>query len=337
MPLYNTSAPLPQIPTASYHVGSGEWSGTRTLIIAISCISITVLLAVGWKVYATFLRGRAEPDLTGSGAAARSVGVPSDLFSKLKLTSFRALTPSTVAAEEESSSLTCSVCLSDYCAGDSIRELPCGHKYHRGCIELWLATHTTCPLCCDDVLRRIRGVPRLPRYCISTIPACAVTVGHHDSGSSTLSDPHDHEDSILSGSTHSHSGSDHSQASHQLFSRGQLSAGGTAPTSALSTANDDSCVVHIPALPDATPDVEHVSSLPGQVGTPAHNTQSTCMHDDEEVVLASSSAICLPQCCRLPVSVDGDGCSTSEGEAPQQQGSVQAVMIRGSGDLEDGC
>ncbi|XP_024031612.1 RING-H2 finger protein ATL7-like [Morus notabilis] len=42
----------------------------------------------------------------------------------------------------------CSVCLGDYEADDRLQQIPaCGHTFHIDCIDHWLATHTTCPLC----------------------------------------------------------------------------------------------------------------------------------------------------------------------------------------------
>lgn len=40
------------------------------------------------------------------------------------------------------------MCLGDYEAEDRLQQVPaCGHTFHMGCIDHWLATHTTCPLC----------------------------------------------------------------------------------------------------------------------------------------------------------------------------------------------
>ena len=42
----------------------------------------------------------------------------------------------------------CSVCLGDYQADDKLQQIPaCGHTFHMDCIDLWLTSHTTCPLC----------------------------------------------------------------------------------------------------------------------------------------------------------------------------------------------
>ncbi|KAI5076995.1 hypothetical protein GOP47_0009060 [Adiantum capillus-veneris] len=43
---------------------------------------------------------------------------------------------------------TCAVCLSEYQEGELLKRLPaCGHLFHKGCIDMWLFSHSTCPLC----------------------------------------------------------------------------------------------------------------------------------------------------------------------------------------------
>lgn len=42
----------------------------------------------------------------------------------------------------------CSVCLSDYQPDERLQRIPpCGHTFHINCIDHWLSTNTTCPLC----------------------------------------------------------------------------------------------------------------------------------------------------------------------------------------------
>mmetsp|Transcript_24403 Transcript_24403/g.79493 ORF Transcript_24403/g.79493 Transcript_24403/m.79493 type:complete len:182 (-) Transcript_24403:8-553(-) len=51
----------------------------------------------------------------------------------------------------------CAVCLEDFSAGEMLRELPCGHQFHKACIDVWLLSASTsdgyqcriaaCPLC----------------------------------------------------------------------------------------------------------------------------------------------------------------------------------------------
>jgi hypothetical protein len=53
--------------------------------------------------------------------------------------------------EQIETSECCSVCLSDFETLAPIRELPCKHIFHDGCITKWLARSTKCPMCTQDV------------------------------------------------------------------------------------------------------------------------------------------------------------------------------------------
>lgn len=46
----------------------------------------------------------------------------------------------------------CSVCISDYVAGNKLRQLPCQHEFHIHCIDRWLSENCTCPVCRRPVL-----------------------------------------------------------------------------------------------------------------------------------------------------------------------------------------
>ncbi|TVU08712.1 hypothetical protein EJB05_42124, partial [Eragrostis curvula] len=42
----------------------------------------------------------------------------------------------------------CAVCLEDVRAGEMVRQLPaCGHLFHVCCVDAWLRSHRTCPIC----------------------------------------------------------------------------------------------------------------------------------------------------------------------------------------------
>jgi hypothetical protein len=52
------------------------------------------------------------------------------------------------AAAAASSSVVCSVCLEDVRGGEMVRQVPaCRHIFHVGCIDMWLHSHGTCPMC----------------------------------------------------------------------------------------------------------------------------------------------------------------------------------------------
>ena len=50
-----------------------------------------------------------------------------------------------------SSQLQCAICISEFNEGEEVRNLPCGHMFHIGCIDEWLGLNVTCPLCKQDV------------------------------------------------------------------------------------------------------------------------------------------------------------------------------------------
>ncbi|RWW90555.1 hypothetical protein BHE74_00000362 [Ensete ventricosum] len=51
-------------------------------------------------------------------------------------------------SKEEGSAAECAVCLGAAEEGEMVRLLPdCKHLFHVGCIDMWLASHMTCPVC----------------------------------------------------------------------------------------------------------------------------------------------------------------------------------------------
>ncbi|XP_062199366.1 RING-H2 finger protein ATL46-like [Phragmites australis] len=50
--------------------------------------------------------------------------------------------------EKAAGPFDCAVCLSEFADGDRLRLLPvCGHAFHVKCIDVWLRSSATCPLC----------------------------------------------------------------------------------------------------------------------------------------------------------------------------------------------
>ncbi|KAL2332990.1 hypothetical protein Fmac_014203 [Flemingia macrophylla] len=53
-----------------------------------------------------------------------------------------------VQEEEEDDELECVICLSSFEGGEVGRCLPkCGHGFHVECIDMWLSSHSNCPIC----------------------------------------------------------------------------------------------------------------------------------------------------------------------------------------------
>ncbi|KAF5794861.1 putative transcription factor C2H2 family [Helianthus annuus] len=55
-----------------------------------------------------------------------------------------------VAGSEEDEHV-CAVCLSEFEEGEELRTLPkCMHSFHVPCIDMWLCSHRSCPICRVD-------------------------------------------------------------------------------------------------------------------------------------------------------------------------------------------
>ncbi|MCO5549863.1 hypothetical protein L7F22_003337 [Adiantum nelumboides] len=62
--------------------------------------------------------------------------------------------------DEEGKQMTkeCAVCLCEFESGEMLRLLPaCDHLFHKDCIDMWLFSNTTCPLCRLSLLKPKKG------------------------------------------------------------------------------------------------------------------------------------------------------------------------------------
>jgi hypothetical protein len=48
---------------------------------------------------------------------------------------------------ESSETRECVICVEDLALGDQVRTLPCGHVYHKECVDTWLRSSRLCCLC----------------------------------------------------------------------------------------------------------------------------------------------------------------------------------------------
>ncbi|XP_022038689.1 RING-H2 finger protein ATL58 isoform X2 [Helianthus annuus] len=105
-----------------------------------------------------------EPPSSASNAlSAVELGVKKELREMLPVVVFK-----------ESFSVTdtiCSVCLGDYQAEDRLQQIPaCKHAFHVECIDNWLSTHTTCPLCRLSLLASSPTEPQPTNDTVTTHP-----------------------------------------------------------------------------------------------------------------------------------------------------------------------
>lgn len=61
--------------------------------------------------------------------------------------------PTVIYGNEKSTSSECPICLGDFVEGESLRVLPeCKHDFHVKCIDTWLASHSSCPTCRNNLM-----------------------------------------------------------------------------------------------------------------------------------------------------------------------------------------
>jgi len=117
----------------------------RVGLIAIFCLwcccgTILVILA-----HVLRIRNGEEGDLFGGGKK----GATKEVIDALPLHRYE--TPVVSEAEGGEASSECAICIDDFTVGDELRRLPCGHSFHRACVDKWLMIDKTCPLCKRDV------------------------------------------------------------------------------------------------------------------------------------------------------------------------------------------
>ncbi|KAM7268553.1 hypothetical protein ACFE04_010719 [Oxalis oulophora] len=89
--------------------------------------------------------------------------------------------------------LECAVCLSEFVNEDILRLMPiCDHVFHRDCIDMWLSSHVTCPVCRaelsnDDSIKKddqVINSPATPQIDSNEI---VINVNNDDEPSGTIS------------------------------------------------------------------------------------------------------------------------------------------------------
>jgi hypothetical protein len=76
---------------------------------------------------------------------------------------------------------SCAVCLESFKRSETIRTLPCSHEFHKKCIDPWLKTNGTCPLCKHNIISKNAPAGRNPRV-VPLTPQSTSSESTDDSG-----------------------------------------------------------------------------------------------------------------------------------------------------------
>ncbi|KAL5229416.1 hypothetical protein ABZP36_028192 [Zizania latifolia] len=140
--------------TASYIVVLGISFGSLLAILFILCMIRWYLV---WRSSAAHRRqdsGAADEAAPGSATKKRSPGLDADAIAALPEFAYkREEGGGEDEDEDEERERECAVCLCTMADGEAARRLPrCMHLFHRGCVDVWLREHSTCPVCRVEVV-----------------------------------------------------------------------------------------------------------------------------------------------------------------------------------------
>jgi len=89
----------------------------------------------------------------------------------------------------------CSICLCDYQDSELLRQLPCSHEFHQTCVDKWMASHDTCPICraplvpggyeCGDSLARSSATSDVSFMDAEVSTPASQDAGHHQHADAT--------------------------------------------------------------------------------------------------------------------------------------------------------
>ncbi|KAL6548011.1 hypothetical protein OROMI_009277 [Orobanche minor] len=112
---------------------------------------------------------RHSPASTPAGGVASSA--QSGGLDPLVVQSFPTFTYSTVKAyRKEKYGLECAICLVEFEGSNLLRLLTiCYHVYHQECIDLWLESHKTCPVCRRNLDSPVQSPVKSPNFAASIL------------------------------------------------------------------------------------------------------------------------------------------------------------------------
>ncbi|KAJ0235559.1 RING-H2 finger protein ATL58 [Hirschfeldia incana] len=151
---YSNSNPKKHTSSSSSSTAEANSPELKLYQAFIFTLPICFTFIILFLFYLIYLRRRSSnADLSSLGARATFLIGNSSSISTAELgglsKELREMLPIVVFKESFSvMDSLCSVCLGDYQAEDKLQQIPsCGHTFHMDCIDLWLSSHTTCPLC----------------------------------------------------------------------------------------------------------------------------------------------------------------------------------------------
>ncbi|KAF8766296.1 hypothetical protein HU200_007812 [Digitaria exilis] len=137
-------------PSSSSSSGGGIGGHNARLITTAVAAFVSVLgLALFLHLYVCHVRRR-NRRRAAEAAAALPITSPAAAKAGLDPTAIAALPTAVYANKAEDGE--CAICLGAVAEGEVVRALPaCGHVFHVPCVDTWLASSSSCPVCRAEV------------------------------------------------------------------------------------------------------------------------------------------------------------------------------------------
>lgn len=126
------------------------------LLVGLLCavvFFVALCLYLRWRCHRRHAPDDPEADASSpSSAAAPSLpGLDADAIRGLPVTLYRPPASPRLrgeAGDDDPAAALCSICISALLAGEKVKVLPpCGHCFHPDCVDAWLRSQPSCPLC----------------------------------------------------------------------------------------------------------------------------------------------------------------------------------------------
>ncbi|KAJ0976298.1 hypothetical protein J5N97_018263 [Dioscorea zingiberensis] len=138
--------PVVYNPSVYQHGSSSSTPAPKFLIYCFIAFFALVSVFILWCT-GCFSSHRNQCRRTTTTTATTSTTTTNNNVRKFDVKSFGEL-PVFVYSEKEMEKLECVVCLAEFKDGEKGRILTqCNHRFHMSCIDKWLKSHSTCPLC----------------------------------------------------------------------------------------------------------------------------------------------------------------------------------------------
>lgn len=153
--LYSPPPPSIQLTTYNdYDDDHSTFEFSPLIVALIGILSSTFILVTYYTIISRLCRRRrnmnhdatdGELGQVSSSSSSLSSGLDEALIKSITVMKY---TKSQDDGEVVVEGRECSVCLSEFEESESLRLLPrCNHAFHLPCIDTWLKSHDTCPLC----------------------------------------------------------------------------------------------------------------------------------------------------------------------------------------------